>query len=159
MNPIVHPCGLFLDGSPIVPHGCLRMDLTGCGAPAVHEADVAAIFSWLGAVLKVEQCRKDDYMRMEHRVRSRSAGRPGVVEERMVAGAGETPAGVGRNMLLDINRAEISRLKSLTGIGEHYAKKIVEGRPYHHREELLTKEILPEYIYGRIMDRLMASQS
>jgi hypothetical protein len=26
-----------------------------------------------------------------------------------------------------------------TGIGEHYAKKIV---PYHHREELLTKEIL-----------------
>jgi DNA uptake protein ComE-like DNA-binding protein len=57
----------------------------------------------------------------------------------MVAGAGETPAGVGRNMLLDINRAEISRLKSLTGIGEHYARKIVEGRPYHHREELLTK--------------------
>jgi len=77
----------------------------------------------------------------------------------MVAGASETPAGVGRNMLLDINRAEISRLKSLTGIGEHYAKKIVEGRPYHHREELLTKEILPEYIYGRIMDRLVASQS
>lgn len=97
-------------------------------------------------------------MRMEHRVRSRSASRPGAVEERILARANEVPAGVGRNMLLDINRAEISRLKSLTGIGEHYARKIVEGRPYHDREELLTKEILPEYIYGRIMDRLVANQ-
>lgn len=77
----------------------------------------------------------------------------------MVARVSEVPGGVGPNMLLDINRVAISRLKSLTGIGEHYAKKIVEGRPYHHREELLTKEILPEYIYGRIMDRLVASQS
>lgn len=76
-----------------------------------------------------------------------------------MTGASETSVGIVRNMLLDINRAEISRLKSLTGIGEHYAKKIVEGRPYLHREELLTKEILPEHIYVRIMDRLVASQS
>jgi len=77
----------------------------------------------------------------------------------MVAGVEETPGGAGRNVFLDINSAEIARLKSLTGIGEHYAKKIVEGRPYHHREELLTREILPEHIYGRIMDRLVARQS
>ena len=150
---------MFLGGSPIVPHSCLHIDVAGCGVPAVHVADSSGHFSWRWSMLKGEQCRKDDGMRMEHRVRSRSAGRPGAVEERMVARASETPAGVGRNMLLDINRAEISRLKSLTGIGEHYARKIVEGRPYHHREELLTKEILPEYIYGRIMDRLVASQS
>ena len=59
-----------------------------------------------------------------------------------------------RDMTLDINTAQLPRLKSLTGIGEHYAKKIVEGRPYHDREELLTRHILPYYIYGRIMERL-----
>ncbi len=98
-------------------------------------------------------------MRMEHRVRSRTAGRSGAIQGRMVTGVEETPGGAGRNVFLDINSAEIARLKSLTGIGEHYAKKIVEGRPYHHREELLTREILPEHIYGRIMDRLVARQS
>lgn len=44
MNPIVHPCGLFLDGSPIVPRGYLRMDLTGCGVPAVRVADSSGHF-------------------------------------------------------------------------------------------------------------------
>lgn len=81
-----------------------------------------------------------------------------MVEERS-ASASEAPARAARDMSLDINTAQIPRLKSLTGIGDHYAKKIVEGRPYHHREELLTREILPEFIYGRIMDRLVASQS
>lgn len=81
-----------------------------------------------------------------------------MVEER-AASVSESPARAARDMSLDINTAQIPRLKSLTGIGDHYAKKIVEGRPYHHREELLTREILPEFIYGRIMDRLVASQS
>lgn len=150
---------MFLDGSLIVFHTACVWMWPGAVCRLCTGQVVAAVFPWCRAMLKAKQCRKDDGMRMEHRVRSRSAGRPGAVEERILARASETPAGVGRNMLLDINRAEISRLKSLTGIGEHYAKKIVEGRPYHHREELLTKEILPEYIYGRIMDRLMASQS
>lgn len=97
-------------------------------------------------------------MRMDHRVRSRSAGRPGSLQERAVE-ANETSGRAGLNWFLDINRAEIGRLKSLTGIGVYYAKKIVEGRPYSHREELLTREILPEYIYCRIMDRLSTGQS
>lgn len=98
-------------------------------------------------------------MRMEHRVRSRSTGRPSAIQERVEAGGSRAHGGSGRNLVLDINSAEIARLKSLTGIGEHYAKKIVDGRPYNHREELLTREILPEYIYGRIMDQLVTSQS
>ncbi len=98
-------------------------------------------------------------MRMEHRVRSRPAGRFGALEERRVEGPGEAPVRAARDMAMDINTAQLPRLKSLTGIGEHYAKKIVEGRPYRDREELLTRHILPHYIYGRIMDRLCASQS
>ncbi len=98
-------------------------------------------------------------MRMEHRVRSRPGGRTGAVEERIAERVSAAPMRAPRDMSLDINTAQIPRLKSLTGIGEHYARKIVAGRPYHHREELLTREILPEYIYGRIMDRLVAGQS
>ena len=96
-------------------------------------------------------------MRMDHRVRSRSAGRPSALQERAVE-ANEKPDRAGLNWFVDINRAEIGRLKSLTGIGAHYANKIMEGRPYSHREELLTREILPEYIYCRIIDRLSTGQ-
>ncbi|MCE3221942.1 MAG: hypothetical protein K0S58_122 [Nitrospira sp.] len=98
-------------------------------------------------------------MRMEHSVRSRSAGRRGALGERSVQEADEIPVRATRDMALDINTAHLHRLKSLTGIGEHYAKKIVEGRPYRDREELLTRHILPHYIYGRIMDRLCTSGS
>lgn len=104
--------------------------------------------------------RQDEgFMRMEHSVRSRSAGRLGALGERSVQEAAEIPVRATRDMALDINTAHLPRLKSLTGIGEHYAKKIVEGRPYRDREELLTRHILPHYIYGRIMDRLCTSGS
>lgn len=101
--------------------------------------------------------QKDDDMRMEHRVRSRSAGKPLGNEVSLTTGTSSW--GSGRNTSLDINSAQIPQLKSLTGIGEFYAKKIVAGRPYRHRDELLTREILPEYVYGRIMDRLVASRT
>lgn len=97
-------------------------------------------------------------MRMEHRVRARPVGRLVAVEEPKVEGPAEVPIRAARDMALDINSAPLSRLKSLTGIGEHYAKKIMEGRPYRDREELLTRHILPHYIYGRIMERLCVSQ-
>lgn len=98
-------------------------------------------------------------MRMEHRVRSRQISRFGAAEEGMVKSAGEAPSRAGHEQFTDINAAPVPRLKSLSGIGEHYANKIVEGRPYRNREELLTRQILPQYIYGRIMDRLVAGQS
>lgn len=98
-------------------------------------------------------------MRMEHRVRSRPSGRLGSVGERVVEGIGEIPAPAARDRSMNINTAPVLRLKSLSGIGGHYAKKIVEGRPYRNSEELLTRHILPQYIYGRIMDRLVAGQS
>ena len=98
-------------------------------------------------------------MRMDHRVRSRPGGRGVSIEERVIDGRTEAPGRAARDLPLDINTALVPRLKSLTGIGDHYAKKIVEGRPYQNREELLTREILPEFIYGRIMDRLVAGQS
>jgi transcriptional accessory protein Tex/SPT6 len=96
---------------------------------------------------------------MEHRVRTRPEGKTPLIEERIAESMRAIPIRAARDLSLDINTAQVPRLKSLTGIGDHYAKKIVEGRPYHHREELLTREILPAFIYGRIMERLVAGQS
>jgi hypothetical protein len=101
---------------------------------------------------------KRGFMRMEHRVRSRSAVKLVALEEGRVEGPTEVPARAARDMALDINTAQLPRLKSLTGIGEHYAKRIVEGRPYRDRDELLTRHILPHYIYGRIMERFCVRQ-
>lgn len=99
------------------------------------------------------------FMRMEHRVRSRPAGRLGILDERKVERPIEDLSRAARDMALDINTAISSRLKSLTGIGEHYAQRIIAGRPYRSREELLTRQILPNYIYGRIMERFCVTQS
>jgi competence protein ComEA len=38
---------------------------------------------------------------------------------------------------LDINSASEDDLKALSGIGDAYAKKIVEGRPYKRKDELI----------------------
>ncbi len=66
--------------------------------------------------------------------------------------------GTKERQLTDINSATADRLQSLSGIGALYAKKIVEGRPYQHTDELVTKNILPQYTYDRMKDLIVARQ-
>ncbi len=58
--------------------------------------------------------------------------------------------------LVDINRAGKSELKRLPGIGDAEADKIVAGRPYHSKADLVTRNILPAGIYEGIKKRVMA---
>src|SRR3989449_2045546 len=46
-----------------------------------------------------------------------------------------------RKEKLDLNSASEADLKTLTGIGDAYAKKIVENRPYKRRSEEHTSEL------------------
>lgn len=59
---------------------------------------------------------------------------------------------------LDINSASMDRLKGLPGIGEAYAKKIVAGRPYARKDELVQKKIIPQATYDKVKDQIIAKQ-
>jgi competence protein ComEA len=57
--------------------------------------------------------------------------------------------------MININSGTFNQLKSLVGIGDTYAKRIVEGRPYQRTDELVTKNILPQKNYDRIKEHIM----
>jgi DNA uptake protein ComE-like DNA-binding protein len=55
---------------------------------------------------------------------------------------------------LDLNSASQSDLRTLPGISDTDARKIIDGRPYSDRHDLLKKGILSEPEYTKIRDRV-----
>ena len=72
--------------------------------------------------------------------------------------ASANAASTAKAKLLDINSATPEQLDALPGIGEAYAKKIVDGRPYKMKTDLVRRKIIPQATYDKIKDQIIAKQ-
>lgn len=57
---------------------------------------------------------------------------------------------------LDINLATPAELKALPGMGDAYVRRVIEGRPYSAKNQLVTRGVLPQAAYERIRDHVVA---
>jgi competence protein ComEA len=60
--------------------------------------------------------------------------------------------------LVDINSATADQLKALPGIGDAYSQKIIAARPFDRKDQLVSKNIIPQATYDKISNMIVAKQ-
>lgn len=60
---------------------------------------------------------------------------------------------------VDINSATAAELKALPGVSDNDATKIIQGRPYSDKSQLVSKKVVSEPTYEKMKDHVVARQS
>jgi competence protein ComEA len=74
------------------------------------------------------------------------------------APSGKTATKTPAAKLIDINSATPEQLKTLPGISDVYAQKIVDNRPYRVKTDLVRKNVVPQATYDKISGMVIAKQ-
>jgi DNA uptake protein ComE-like DNA-binding protein len=61
--------------------------------------------------------------------------------------------------LVNINAASKAELKTLPGISDVEAAKIIAGRPYGSKAQLVTNNIIDRAVYDQLRNRVIAKQT
>jgi competence protein ComEA len=69
---------------------------------------------------------------------------------------GARPAPPAASGLIDLNSASRDDLMTLDGIGEVRADAIIRARPFKAKTELVERRLIPEALYEKIADKVMA---
>ncbi len=87
---------------------------------------------------------------------TKAIGNTKVEKHSAKAKTGKAPAKV---KIVDINSAGKAVLKRLPGVDDAMADKIIAGRPYLTKADLVTQKIVSQGLYGQIESRVIAKQN